>query len=372
MDKYNVLTKVSPSLNKTIKPPTGVIPNKIFDTYWYFASERQRIFWKRYAGESGPWTKDPILQTYKFTNTYRVLDRVSQYLLKNVIYCPDADDYKAANTVFRIMLFKLFNRPETWELLTKELGDAPSIHNWDITKYDTILTSAQDRGKCIYSNAYMMTAAGSNGDRRHRMYLKLWDRMFFEDGLAVNIKKAPNFEAVYNLIRPYRTMGPFLAMQYAIDINYSEVTDFLETDFIVAGPGARRGILKCFDSIGNHKETDVIRWIQETQDEQFTSRGLIFKKIGQGPNPDCPLCQGLGSWVEGEPCGCIKSGRPLQLIDCQSLFCEVDKYTRASNPEVQVDTGSWDAQKRARIKQKFSENTERINYVFPPKWGITL
>ena len=22
------------------------------------------------------------------------------------------------------------------------------------------------------------------------------------------------------------------------------------------------------------------------------------------PNPDCPLCQGLGSWVEGEPCRC--------------------------------------------------------------------
>lgn len=24
------------------------------------------------------------------------------------------------------------------------------------------------------------------------------------------------------------------------------------------------------------------------------------------PNPNCPLCQGLGSWIEGEPCGCMK------------------------------------------------------------------
>lgn len=23
------------------------------------------------------------------------------------------------------------------------------------------------------------------------------------------------------------------------------------------------------------------------------------------PNPNCPLCQGLGSWTEGKPCPCV-------------------------------------------------------------------
>lgn len=37
------------------------------------------------------------------------------------------------------------------------------------------------------------------------------------------------------------------------------------------------------------------------------------------PNPNCPLCQGLGSWVEGEPCGCMKrvklrDGEPSALL----------------------------------------------------------
>ena len=36
--------------------------------------------------KSAPWTSDYILQTYKFTNTYRASDRVSQYLINNVIY----------------------------------------------------------------------------------------------------------------------------------------------------------------------------------------------------------------------------------------------------------------------------------------------
>jgi hypothetical protein len=339
-------------------PPAGVVPNRIFEAYWKFASERQRIFWRRYRrtpisldlDKPLLWTDDPILQMFKFTNTYRVLDRVSQYLLKNVIYtgCTDAGCQAHQwpnNTVFRIMFFKLFNRPETWELMCQGLGEEPSLNNWDVSKYDAILTAAQDRGERIYSNAYMMTAAGSNGDRRHRMYLKLWDKMFLEDQMADKIMAAPSLEEVYNIIRPYRTMGPFLAMQYAIDINYSEVIDFQETDFIIAGPGARRGILKCFDTTGGMPEADIIRWVQATQDEQFAARELEFEKIGN---------------------------RPLQLIDCQSLFCETDKYARAAFPEVQVDTGSWDAQKRARIKQKFSENTKSIEYVFPPKWGIKL
>ena len=59
---------------------------EVYNLYWYFASERQNIFWKKMNGESSPWTDDQILQEYKFCNSYRVNDRVSQYLLKNVIY----------------------------------------------------------------------------------------------------------------------------------------------------------------------------------------------------------------------------------------------------------------------------------------------
>jgi hypothetical protein len=30
------------------------------------------------------------------------------------------------------------------------------------------------------------------------------------------------------------------------------------------------------------------------------------------PNPNCPLCQGLGSWVEGQPCGCTEPAPPVE------------------------------------------------------------
>ena len=58
---------------------------EVYDLYWYFACERQNIFWKKLKGEEAPWTEDKILSTYKFCNSYRVNDRVSQYLLKNCL-----------------------------------------------------------------------------------------------------------------------------------------------------------------------------------------------------------------------------------------------------------------------------------------------
>ena len=92
---------------------------EIYDLYWYFAYERQNIFIKKLNGEEPPWTEDPILQEYKFCNSYRVNDRVSQYLLKNVIY--NNKVYKDEDTLFRIILFKLFNKESTL-LVTKKVS----------------------------------------------------------------------------------------------------------------------------------------------------------------------------------------------------------------------------------------------------------
>ena len=76
------------------------VREEIYDIFWYFAYERQNIWYKKLKGENPPYTEDKILQEYKFCNTYRVLDRVSQYLLKNVIY--NGKEYSQKDMLFRI------------------------------------------------------------------------------------------------------------------------------------------------------------------------------------------------------------------------------------------------------------------------------
>jgi len=66
-----------------------------------------------------PWTDDPILSHFKFTNAYRASDRVSQFLIRNVIY---QGDQQPDEVFFRTILFKLFNKIETWQRLEKAFG----------------------------------------------------------------------------------------------------------------------------------------------------------------------------------------------------------------------------------------------------------
>jgi len=94
-------------------------PTIVFSTYWRFAVERQEVYLRRVRGEKLPWSRDPILRAHKFTNAYRAADRASQYLIRHVI---GADQWSATDTFFRALLFKLFNRIETWELLVKAPG----------------------------------------------------------------------------------------------------------------------------------------------------------------------------------------------------------------------------------------------------------
>ena len=230
--------------------PQSVRPSKVFETYWRFAAERQEIFFRRLGGARPPWTADPILREFKFTNAYRASDRVSQYLIKRVIY---AGDQNPDELIFRILVFKMFNRIETWELLEESLGGI-SLAAYDFDRYDSVLTNAMAAGARIYSAAYIMPSGGRKGDgRKHRDHLRLIECMM-RDGLATQLRRCKSMRQGFQILRSYPMVGDFLAYQFITDINYSTLTDFCEMEFTVPGPGARDGIHKCFESTGGLAE----------------------------------------------------------------------------------------------------------------------
>lgn len=146
-------------------------PTVVFDTYWLFAAERQKIFFKKLENTPMPWTEDSILSTYKFTNAYRASDRTSQYLISHVIYRSDLPNSKE-EVFFRIIIFKIFNKIETWQLLEEKLGRV--IHaEYSFERYDKVLTEAMKLGKRIYSAAYIMPSGGKTlgHTTKHRNHL---------------------------------------------------------------------------------------------------------------------------------------------------------------------------------------------------------
>ena len=293
---------------------------------------RQEVFHQRVDGHQGPWTTDQILQDHRFTNAYRAADRVSQYLIRHVAYAGDPGPEESA---FRVLLFKLFNRIPTWELLRAHFGEL-TWRSFQLEAFDRVLTEAHARGKRIYSAAYIMPAAHRGIARKHRSHLLLLQQMLSE-GLPRKLVASTTMKEGYEILLSYPGIGPFLAYQLITDLNYTEILSYSEMEFVMPGPGALSGLRKCFSDFGDYGPDDVIRLVAERQQEEFMSRGLDFRDL----------------W-----------GRPLQLIDCQNLFCEVDKYARLAHPEV-AGIGN-----RTRIKQKFQPMAEPVNVWFPPKWGI--
>ena len=173
----------------------------VYDLYWYFAAERQNIFEKKKQGLPAPWTEDKILQEYKFCNSYRVNDRVSQYLLKNVIY--NGKGYSAQDTIFRIILFKLFNKESTWKILERETGEI-TLKTFNVEKYSKTLDNEISKGNAIYNDAYISCANKVFGfDHKHDNHLALLQKMFKEDRIQDEILNCKTMEEAFNIIKIY-------------------------------------------------------------------------------------------------------------------------------------------------------------------------
>jgi hypothetical protein len=307
-------------------------PTVVFNTYWRFAAARQSIYEARIAGIPGPWTRDSILRQHRFTNCYRAADRVSQYLIAQVSYAGAQD---VEEVFFRTLLFKAFNKISTWELLTAEVG-TPTWKSYVYGEYNSVLSGAFGRNERLYSAAYVVPPPTMGEARKHSNHLRLIE-MLMTTGAPGRVHDAGSLRAAFTVLRDYPAMGDFLAYQYVIDLNYSASYHYDEMEFVVPGPGARDGIRKCFGTAAIGIEADIIRYMADHQEEHFNRLGLDFRGL---------------------------RGRRLQLVDCQNLFCEVDKYARVAHPEVAGVSG------RTRIKQRFQAASDVVPAWFPPKWGI--
>ena len=320
-----------PTVFQTLSPAK---PTLVYDTFWRFAVERQEVFFRKLEGCVSPWTDDPIIARHKFTNAYRASDRVSQYLIRHVIY---EGNQSPEEVFFRTILFKLFNKIETWELLRAKVGPI-AYEDFSFGRYDEVLYTAISSKTRIYSAAYIMPSGNSAFGYRakHRNHFKLLERMM-EDEVPYQLASASSMKQAFEILRSYPMIGNFLGYQFVSDLNYSEICDFSEMEFVVPGPGALDGIHKCFSDLGGLNETDIIRLVTERQEYEFERLGLDFRSL----------------W-----------GRRLQLIDCQNLFCEVSKYARVRHPEIRG------VNERSRIKQVYRPADKPLEYWFPPKWDI--
>ncbi|KAK7440013.1 hypothetical protein VKT23_017266 [Stygiomarasmius scandens] len=310
---------------KTIKIRGHTLyPTDAFDTFWYWCAERKLIDDRRRAGQSFPWTENKILQEWWFCNTFRILDRVSQYLVREVIEKGSQDP---TELVFRIALFSTFTKPATWELLTEELGPL----EWARYKrkdYQRVLSKAKANNITLYTGSFQKPAPHFEYKDVFMNHLLLLEVMMDKD-LPGKIQSAEYMAEIYEFMESLPGMGPFNTFQLLLNLSYSDVMHFSNMDFVVPGLGAVSGLVKLFGpSITRAKEADpdievaVIRWLARNQTDHFRRLQLKPPKL---------------------------KGRPMDLADIEHALCEVDKYCRLAHPKIKGTSSRTELRKKYNV-----------------------
>ena len=251
-----------------------------------------------------------ILRKYFFCNTFRVLDKGCQFLIKEVI---EKGSQEPEELVFRVILFNLFSKIETWQLLNKKLGPLKWT-TYSHEKYAKVLSDAVARGITLYTHAFIKPAPHFGHKPNYKNHLCFLE-VLMDNRLFARLLIAPYMADVYEYLYSFPSLGSFSAYQLMLSLSYTNVFNFHRDDFVVSGPGSISGLRKLFGKswkadkdLTFHQE--VMQYFVDSQDYHFKRLDLDFS--GLGPNK-----------------------LPMDIADIEHTLCEVDKYCRVAHPGLQ-------------------------------------
>lgn len=274
-----------------------------------FVVERHRVWEGRQAGWTRPWTNDPIIQTRKFTNVFRVLDHGSQYVLTDLI----DPDLPVADQLARLFLYRHTGRVEVWEHMDLMVG-LPTMDNLD----DCLDAMKAYRGQ---TKQIMQATKKHTGGRGYGHQKKIGERPVFTSAYLVFPQSAERgtdkLESIFDLtrrvipeiapafgrasmrqqfdlLRGNKGVADFMSMQVLTDWGYTpQCGRDRENEFVVPGPGARKGAAEL-----GLKPEEAVEW--------------AFSVVRKLPAPPR-----LGD-------------RLPTKMDMQNCLCEFSKYARFS------------------------------------------
>lgn len=205
-----------------------------------FIRERHAIYERRTAGQSKPWTKDPILQQYRFCNVYRELDTVTIWIRENwrerLRFDPDL--------WFAMVLARLINWPDSLSELTFNTIRKDKVV-WKPEKFVETLAERKVRGEKVFTGAYMIhagpeTGAGKPGYLAESVLTPMWEKR-----ADIRPRKGDTLESFHARLMTCKDMGSFMAGQVVADAKHATIHLQLAEDrdtWCAIGPGSAKGM----------------------------------------------------------------------------------------------------------------------------------
>lgn len=226
-------------------------------TYIDYINRRSDVYRnKNVIGSAAPWSEDPILQNYKFTNCKRYLDKETKFLIETVI---DAD-LTVVDKIFNILWFRAHNISSAtcslgkWPLVISEIN-IDEIVNHEISLRGYYQTQ---------SNAYFLSATRNatyrSDDHKYAdqpasatvSHLLKHIDLIKEISKTVGDLRIGTERKCLDLINKLPGYGKFLAYQCWVDISYMKETWWDDDCLVESGPGCDRGIMWLLVSNNEH------------------------------------------------------------------------------------------------------------------------
>jgi len=280
--------------------------DKALRKFFYWINERHAIYLKKERGKLWPWTKDPILVKYKFTNVFRQLDRTTEDLSVRL----NGLGTSKKPLVFRsIVIFRLFNRTETYD----ELFNNGLCEEWNCKYATEILEYRKRQGHKIFTGSYVVTGGGSNnGKPRSKISLicKAIDDILKDTDVILKNRTIQDMVAA---LKEYPTVGGFVAYELATDMRHTTILHKAPDIMTWAnpGPGARRGLNRIHDR----------PLASKVSEEQMVQEMIVLLDHSMRKRkPHVPQ---------------------LEMRDIEHSLCEFDKYMRVFNEEGRTPRGIY-------------------------------
>ena len=292
--------------------------------FYDFVTERYKIHLRKdVLHKEAPWTNDGVLQQYKFCNVRREHDRQSQCIIKNISTnpCLSLED-KIVNSFY----FRAWNN---WDTM-KDLGGpwaAKDLYSSQMKQqirpiYQELATEDPDRK--WWSSAYNQggTKQAWRYPNPNEKINKEYDiplRVFHigpwlkEHNTVEKLLNANDQKVAFEAIKEIQGFADFLAYQVFVDLTYIKEFPFSENEFVIAGPGCKKGLDYLFDDYDGMSPEEALFWLRDNVDH-------IFSKI-MAPNDQY--------WDPRELfIDLPEYDRCLNIMSLENCMCELAKYIR--------------------------------------------
>lgn len=293
-----------------------LINTEMLNLFSHYILERYRVHInKDVLKKDKPWTKDKILQQFKFTNVRREHDRETKWVIENIV---ENDDLIYEDKLLNIILFRLFNKHETLKLIGAPIQF--SCENFDPEKYRTIFKKYQrSHPKYVFFTGAFNTGGMKNAlqyylpENENNMCMRVINflKYLIEDNIIYKINTCNTQYDVFDLLKGYKGIGDFLAYQIFVDFTYIPQFPFSENEFTVVGPGCKKGIDELFVIKDGMNYEECIFYIR---DNWYRLMEDVMKENQFYP--------------EKEMVDCKQYDRCMNVMSIENCFCEFSKYVR--------------------------------------------